>query len=90
MHATRDPEAELELHELLGEGAYGAVYRAERACDGREVAVKIIPAEDDAESLRKEIGIMLKCSRCVRTATYLHSVLVKALSKALHRAAQWH
>ena len=62
VHGSRDPEAELDLHELLGEGAYGAVYRATNIADGNEVAVKIIPAEDDAESLKKEISIMLKCS----------------------------
>ncbi|KAG5185103.1 kinase-like domain-containing protein [Tribonema minus] len=57
---SRDPEEELALHELLGEGAYGAVYRAERVSDGREVAVKIIPADDNADSLRKEVGIMVR------------------------------
>lgn len=70
---NRDPEADLELMELLGEGAYGAVYRAKWVAGvGRlpsvppdevpEVAVKILPADDGQEDLKKEIGIMLDCS----------------------------
>ncbi|CAM9737126.1 unnamed protein product [Chrysoparadoxa australica] len=66
IYMDRDPEEHLQLQELLGEGAYGAVYRAlspskEGGSELQEVAVKIIPADDDAAELKKEINIMLTC-----------------------------
>ncbi|CAN0010047.1 unnamed protein product, partial [Hapterophycus canaliculatus] len=61
MQDTRDPEEELALLELLGEGSYGAVYRAERRTDDKEIAVKIIPADNPVDLL-KEVDIMMACA----------------------------
>jgi serine/threonine protein kinase len=41
-----------ELKECLGEGAYGAVYRATQLQVGREVAVKIILAKYETSLYR--------------------------------------
>ena len=44
----------LELDELIAEGAFGAVYRAQQPSVGREVAVKIVRSElaDDPRFIR--------------------------------------
>ncbi|CAM9773716.1 unnamed protein product, partial [Phaeothamnion confervicola] len=69
-----DPEDELELLELLGEGAYGAVYKARRLYKDELVAVKIIPL-DGGSDLRKELDIMMSC-RCPYIVA-LHNVFHK-------------
>ncbi|KAL7545137.1 hypothetical protein ACHAWF_008490, partial [Thalassiosira exigua] len=43
--AKFDLDASYALLEVLGEGAYGTVYRARRRCDGKEVALKAMPRE---------------------------------------------
>ena len=42
----------------LGEGSYGSVYKARQKKSGSIVAVKIIPASGDLNSLRREIMIL--------------------------------
>jgi serine/threonine protein kinase len=56
-----NPNTQYELTSLLGEGSYGAVYKARSRIikSGREVAVKIIPdADDDLTSLWREIKFL--------------------------------
>jgi len=53
-----DPNDFIELTELLGEGSYGAVYKALDSRNGSEIAVKILPAEEDISELEKEIGFL--------------------------------
>ena len=56
-----NPNTLYELTSLLGEGSYGAVYKAKSRIikSGREVAVKIIPdADDDLTSLWREIKFL--------------------------------
>ncbi|TFJ85058.1 hypothetical protein NSK_003482 [Nannochloropsis salina CCMP1776] len=61
--SQQDPNEVYELVDLLGEGSYGAVYRAQYKADPSEppVAVKIIPAEEDLSSLKREIAILNQC-----------------------------
>ena len=60
-----DPNDIFDLVELLGEGSYGAVYKATYKSDPAvaPVAIKIIPADEDLSSLKREIAILDKC-RC--------------------------
>ena len=53
-----DPNDFIELTELLGEGSYGAVYKAVDSRNGSDIAVKILPAEDDVSELEKEIKFL--------------------------------
>ncbi|RYG96421.1 hypothetical protein EON65_54420 [archaeon] len=54
-----DPNSLYELTSLLGEGSYGAVYRARSRVKHEEVAIKIIPdADDDLTSLWREIRFL--------------------------------
>ncbi len=61
-HRDIDPNTVYELTALLGEGSYGAVYRAKpRAvlASHKEVAIKIIPdADDDLTALWREIRFL--------------------------------
>lgn len=56
-----DPNSLYELNSLLGEGSYGAVYRARSRAPEKaeEVAIKIIPdADDDLTALWREIRFL--------------------------------
>eukprot|EP01086_Lenisia_limosa_P016322 TRINITY_DN602_c0_g1_i1.p1 TRINITY_DN602_c0_g1~~TRINITY_DN602_c0_g1_i1.p1 ORF type:complete len:369 (-),score=114.09 TRINITY_DN602_c0_g1_i1:80-1186(-) len=54
----KDPEKVFNKLEKLGEGSFGAVFKARMLSDGSIVAAKEIPIEDDLESIVKEIQFM--------------------------------
>ena len=56
-----DPNTLFELTDKLGEGAFGAVYKATMRTTGGIFAVKILPALSNIESLEREIEILKKC-----------------------------
>uniref|UniRef100_A0A7S2RNI8 non-specific serine/threonine protein kinase n=1 Tax=Mucochytrium quahogii TaxID=96639 RepID=A0A7S2RNI8_9STRA len=58
-----DPNDIFELEESLGEGSYGEVFKAryKDKSKGGEVAVKIIPVDEDMNELQKEIEILKHC-----------------------------
>jgi len=64
--AMSDRSSELEIFSLLGEGSFGAVYRARHRATGAVVAVKIIPNApslqgDDSDKIKSEIDILSRC-----------------------------
>eukprot|EP01094_Clydonella_sp_ATCC50884_P024270 TRINITY_DN603_c0_g1_i1.p2 TRINITY_DN603_c0_g1~~TRINITY_DN603_c0_g1_i1.p2 ORF type:complete len:450 (-),score=177.57 TRINITY_DN603_c0_g1_i1:190-1539(-) len=56
-----NPEKLFQLDELLGEGSYGAVWKATKIETGEEVAVKKIVLEDDLDDIHKEMDMMKNC-----------------------------
>eukprot|EP01094_Clydonella_sp_ATCC50884_P025679 TRINITY_DN6856_c0_g1_i1.p1 TRINITY_DN6856_c0_g1~~TRINITY_DN6856_c0_g1_i1.p1 ORF type:complete len:867 (-),score=191.24 TRINITY_DN6856_c0_g1_i1:66-2666(-) len=57
-----DPMEQFDLVDLLGEGAYGAVYKAKHKETGIELAAKIVRGEaQTTEELQKEMNILKKC-----------------------------
>mmetsp|Transcript_3239 Transcript_3239/g.5031 ORF Transcript_3239/g.5031 Transcript_3239/m.5031 type:complete len:553 (+) Transcript_3239:87-1745(+) len=59
--STDDPHDKYDLVELLGEGSYGAVYKAiNKQNNDAECAIKILPAEEDMSKLEAEIEFLKK------------------------------
>ena len=56
-----DPRAVFALHEKLGEGSYGSVWRGTHMRTGVEYAIKRIAIDDDLEELQQEIDFMRTC-----------------------------
>ena len=60
-----DPGELFHLHERVGDGSYGTVFRGRNRATDAEVAVKVVEVDEgaeDAESLRREIDILRNCS----------------------------
>eukprot|EP00455_Lapot_gusevi_P053003 TRINITY_DN817_c0_g1_i1.p1 TRINITY_DN817_c0_g1~~TRINITY_DN817_c0_g1_i1.p1 ORF type:complete len:435 (+),score=111.00 TRINITY_DN817_c0_g1_i1:132-1436(+) len=64
-----DPAQRFELLELLGAGSYGTVQKALDKQDQSQVAIKIIPVENDVAELMREIDILQEC-RCDEIVSY--------------------
>lgn len=60
--AGSDPLAQFNLLERLGEGSYGAVYKAEEKSSHEFRAIKIVPVEKELDELMNEIKILKKCN----------------------------
>jgi len=61
--SNEDPEEIFELNAKLGEGSYGAVFKAVDSRDGQTVAIKVLTVEnEDAADLQKEINILKECN----------------------------
>jgi len=56
-----NPNDNFEMLECLGEGTYGSVYISEDKKAGRQVALKIVPIDNDEEEIQQEIDIMRMC-----------------------------
>mmetsp|Transcript_4247 Transcript_4247/g.9946 ORF Transcript_4247/g.9946 Transcript_4247/m.9946 type:complete len:480 (-) Transcript_4247:323-1762(-) len=57
-----DPEEIFDINAKLGEGSYGAVFKAMDKRDGSTVAIKVLQVEnEDAADLQKEINILKEC-----------------------------
>nr|CAA73555.1 Stress-responsive protein kinase (PRKSD) [Suberites domuncula] len=57
----REPEEVFDLLEKIGEGAYGAVYKAMHKESGQLLAIKQVPVDSDLQDIIKEISIMQQC-----------------------------
>jgi len=49
------------LQEKLGEGSFGKVYKALELSTGRTVAIKVVPIEQDAGEVAREIEMLKTC-----------------------------
>eukprot|EP00730_Choanoeca_flexa_P008190 TRINITY_DN12455_c0_g2_i1.p1 TRINITY_DN12455_c0_g2~~TRINITY_DN12455_c0_g2_i1.p1 ORF type:complete len:457 (+),score=91.87 TRINITY_DN12455_c0_g2_i1:226-1596(+) len=57
----QEPEEVFDLLDKLGEGSYGAVFKALHKETGHTTAVKIVPVDSDLQEIIKEISIMQQC-----------------------------
>jgi len=57
----RDPTKDFSLVEKLGEGSYGAVWKAVHMKTGTTTAIKRVPVENDLDEILNEIKIMKQC-----------------------------
>ncbi|XP_003385366.1 PREDICTED: serine/threonine-protein kinase 3-like [Amphimedon queenslandica] len=57
----KEPEDVFDLLEKIGEGAYGAVYKALHKESGQLLAIKQVPVDADLQDIIKEISIMQQC-----------------------------
>uniref|UniRef100_A0A914WQ71 non-specific serine/threonine protein kinase n=1 Tax=Plectus sambesii TaxID=2011161 RepID=A0A914WQ71_9BILA len=58
---NKQPEEVFDIVGKLGEGSYGAVYKAVHKDTGQILAVKKVPVETDLQEIIKEISIMQQC-----------------------------
>ncbi|XP_053209493.1 serine/threonine-protein kinase 3-like [Panonychus citri] len=58
---SRSPEEVFDIICKLGEGSYGAVYKALHKESGQVLAIKQVPVESDLGEIIKEISIMQQC-----------------------------
>jgi serine/threonine protein kinase len=56
-----DPEETFQILEKLGQGTYGSVFKVLHRQSGKIVAAKILSAQSDLESLKKEIQMLKDC-----------------------------
>lgn len=56
-----DPNTVFDILEKLGEGSYGAVFKAMDLRDESIVALKVIPVENDVSELFDEINMLKQC-----------------------------
>jgi len=78
--AAPSAASEYSLHERIGRGSFGTVYRATPRDDGDVVAIKIIELEemaDEIEDLQAEIGVLSQAS-CPQLISYVGSDVVGA------------
>jgi serine/threonine kinase 3 len=57
----KEPEDVFDLLEKIGEGAYGAVYKALHKESSQLLAIKQVPVDADLQDIIKEISIMQQC-----------------------------
>eukprot|EP01118_Nematostelium_gracile_P006090 TRINITY_DN1947_c0_g1_i1.p1 TRINITY_DN1947_c0_g1~~TRINITY_DN1947_c0_g1_i1.p1 ORF type:complete len:436 (-),score=149.68 TRINITY_DN1947_c0_g1_i1:71-1378(-) len=57
----RDPSKDFKLLEKLGEGSYGAVWKAQHLKTTTITAIKRVPVENDLDEILNEIKIMKQC-----------------------------
>jgi serine/threonine protein kinase len=67
----KDPNEVFAKEELLGEGAYGAVYRAVHRETDMVIAIKELPNLVNQEELQKEIDILKKVYLSIDLSIYL-------------------
>jgi len=70
--SSDDPATRFDFEAKVGEGSYGAVYKARDRITGMEVAVKVLDLQgDDAQAadLKREINILQSCS-CKQIVAY--------------------
>lgn len=94
--AAPDKSADLEVLALLGEGSFGAVYRAEHKATGAVVAVKIIPEAglgsggdhgSEADKIMSEIDILSRCDSPFIVGYF--ECFVKRPTKRLDNGEMW-
>ncbi|KAH3767650.1 protein serine/threonine kinase [Pelomyxa schiedti] len=56
-----DPEQEFQMIEKLGEGSYGAVWKAKHRQTHEFVAIKVLQLDTDLGDIKKEIDFMKTC-----------------------------
>eukprot|EP00523_Entomoneis_sp_CCMP467_P010640 CAMPEP_0168738670 /NCGR_PEP_ID=MMETSP0724-20121128/11056_1 /TAXON_ID=265536 /ORGANISM="Amphiprora sp., Strain CCMP467" /LENGTH=723 /DNA_ID=CAMNT_0008786027 /DNA_START=507 /DNA_END=2678 /DNA_ORIENTATION=- len=78
-HSTQQPQDNLILQHLLGEGSFGAVYKAQHKPTGALVAVKILQHQldtDEDEKIKSEIEILSRCADSPYIVGYLECFIV--------------
>jgi len=65
-----DPEDIFDLLQPIGEGTFGTIYKAMDKRNGKVVAIKIIPAEDDIPPINQQLLTTLNSDKCPYIVNY--------------------
>eukprot|EP00051_Salpingoeca_urceolata_P027638 m.482487 g.482487 ORF g.482487 m.482487 type:complete len:791 (-) comp22555_c0_seq1:1286-3658(-) len=86
----RDPEKLFSLHDVVGTGTYGEVFKADDNKTNKPVAVKIMDlVEDEEDEIRVEVEVLKKCGSHENITSFIGAFLTKEIEETRAKDKLW-